>query len=61
MKPCLTPDQEHERLRRINEKLKAEAEAVRRRAADHPDSEPSGKLTSPCELDLKRDRKNDDG
>lgn len=48
-----------EALRRAK-KRKAEAEAARNRAKENPDEEPSGKLTVPSQIDLHRDRKNND-
>jgi hypothetical protein len=48
-----------EAIRRAK-KRKAEAESARNRAKENPDEEPSGKLTVPSEIDLHRDRKNND-
>ncbi len=45
--------------RRIS-KRKSELEKVKKRAQNTPDDEPSGKLTSPHEIDRVRDRKNED-
>ncbi len=40
--------------------LQSELEDVKKRAQNTPDDEPSGKLTSPSEIDRMRDRKNED-
>ena len=54
-----TEDGMAEIQRRIKKRLEEAAE-VRKRAEDDPDDEVSGKLTQPKEIDLVRDRKNDD-
>lgn len=51
-----TPEGLEEIKRRI-EKRKSEGKSARERASKDPDSEPSGKLTSPSDLNRHRDRK----
>lgn len=51
-----TPEGLEEIKRRI-EKRKSEAQSVRERASKDPDSEPSGKLTNPSDLDKHSDRR----
>lgn len=48
-----------EAIRRAK-KRKSEAESVRKKAKENPDEEPCDKLTLPSEIDLRRDRKNND-
>jgi hypothetical protein len=49
-----------EEIERRAKKRKKEAAEARMRAKDNPDSEPSGKLTHPSDLDRVRDRRSDD-
>ncbi|MCE2027309.1 hypothetical protein [Sessilibacter corallicola] len=49
-----------EEIARRVQKRKSELEDVKKRAQNTPDDEPSGKLTSPSEIDRMRDRKNED-
>ncbi|WP_097458696.1 hypothetical protein [Mangrovitalea sediminis] len=49
-----------EEIRRRLAKRRAEAEEYRRRSEENVDEEPTGKWTQPNEIDLHRDRKNDD-
>ena len=60
MKHDPTTEEGREQLRKILERRKAKDSELIRRAKENPDDEPAGKLTSPNELDLRRDRKNND-
>ncbi len=55
-----TTEEGKEEIRKIFEKRKQEAEEARKRSEEEVDSEPCGKLTTPREIDVRRDRKNND-
>ncbi|BFM04887.1 hypothetical protein [Halioxenophilus aromaticivorans] len=54
-----TPEGRSEIARRL-ESLRAEAKEIRRKALENLEDEPSGALTNPSEIDLYRDRTNED-
>ncbi|GLS27954.1 hypothetical protein [Marinibactrum halimedae] len=54
-----TTKEGREEIERRIKKRKREASEARERAQKDIESEPSGKLTSPNELDLMRDRKSE--
>jgi len=60
MRPDPTTEEGKEEIRKIFEKRKQEAEEARKRSEEVVDSEPYGKLTTPSEIDVRRDRKNTD-
>ncbi len=59
MKPDPTTEEGKKEIRRIFEKRKLEAKEARERSEQDVEDEPSGKLTNPYEIDIHRDRKND--
>lgn len=60
MNPDPTTKEGREEIERRIKKRRSEARLARERALINPDDEPSGKLTSPSETDLHRDRKNEE-
>lgn len=54
------PLTEEEARLRAKARREKDAEEARRRANQNVDDEPCGKLTNPSEIDLHRDRKNED-
>ena len=54
-----TPEGMDEINKRL-EKRRNEAKKVREQAEDTSTEEPTGKMTEPSELDIKRERKNDE-
>jgi hypothetical protein len=54
------PLTEEEARLRAKSRREKDAEDARRRAMQNVDDEPCGKLTNPSEIDLHRDRKNED-
>ena len=59
MKPDPTTAEGRAEIDKILKRREAEAEAARQRSEENVDEEPTGKLTTPAETDLHRDRKGD--
>ncbi|HED16756.1 MAG TPA: hypothetical protein ENI64_08105 [Gammaproteobacteria bacterium] len=59
-RPDPTTEEGRAEIAAILERLKPEAEEARRRSLIDVDDEPVGKLTIPNEIDLHRDRKEND-
>jgi len=60
MKPDPTTKEGRAKIDAILKSMSSEAEAARKRSETDVDDEPTGKLTIPNEIDMRRDRKNDD-
>ena len=60
MKPDPSTEEGRAEIEKILKRRENEAKESRKRSEENIDDEPSGKLTSPNETDLHRDRKNAD-